>query len=164
MNLNAGRLWVLMLLALFISLVPTSAYACDAGTRLASASTGTTAPDVPARIPIAAKTDIGLSGRGLAPAAGTRIRPDGIPDGWRITSTKSRRGVLYRDPTNSGNSVRVMQGSPNSPFPNSQGPYVGWQRNGHPLDQYGNVLPSAKMQEAHIPLSDFRFLREVFGP
>lgn len=71
--------------------------------------------------------------------------------------------MLYRDPTNPGNSVQVMQGNPNSPFPNSQAPYVRWQRNGQPLDQFGNQLPSAKVPEAHIPLSDFRFLPEVFG-
>lgn len=112
----------------------------------------------------AAKTDIGLSGRGLLPNAGTRIRPSGISEGWRISGTKSPGGVLYRDPTNAGNSVRVMQGNPNSPFPNSQVPYVRWQRNGQPLDQYGDVLASAKVPEAHIPLSDFRFRPEVFGP
>ncbi|SMC33000.1 RHS repeat-associated core domain-containing protein [Janibacter indicus] len=112
----------------------------------------------------AAKADVGLSGRGLVPAAGTRIKPVGIPEGWRITGTKSSGGVLYRDPTNAGNSVRVMQGNPNSPFPNSQAPYVRWQRNGRPLDQYGNELPSAKVPEAHIPLSNFRFVPEVFGP
>jgi len=112
---------------------------------------------------VAAKTDVGLSTRGLSPAAGTRIRPAGIPDAWRVTGTKSPGGVLYRDPANAGDSVRVMQGNPNSPFPNSQGPYVRWQKNGQPLDQFGNQLPSAKVPEAHIPLSEFRFLPEVFG-
>lgn len=110
----------------------------------------------------AAKTDVGLSNRGIVPAAGTRIRPAGIPDGWRVTGTKSPGGVLYRDPTNVGNSVRVMQGNPNSPYPNSQAPYVRWQKNGHPLDRFGNQLPSAKVPEAHLPLKDFRFLAEVF--
>lgn len=34
----------------------------------------------------AAKTaDVGLSTRGLAPAAGTRVVPKGIPSGWRVT-------------------------------------------------------------------------------
>ncbi|MGL4745928.1 MAG: hypothetical protein ACRCXL_16280 [Dermatophilaceae bacterium] len=112
---------------------------------------------------VAAKADVGLSARGLVPATGTRIRPAGIPDGWRVTGTNSPGGVLYRDPTNAGNSVRVMQGNPNSPFPNSQAPYVRWQKNGQPLDQLGNQLPSAKVPEAHIPLNDFRFLPGVFG-
>lgn len=60
------------------------------------------------------------------------------------------------------NSVRVMQGNPNSPFPNLQGPYVRWQKNGQPLDQFGNQLPSAKVPKAHIRLSGFRFLPELF--
>lgn len=111
----------------------------------------------------AAKSDAGLSTRGLTAARETRVKPAGIPDGWRITGTKSPGGVLYRDPNNAGNSVRVMQGNPNSPFPNSQGPYVRWQKNGQPLDRFGNQLPSAKLPEAHIPLNDFKFLPEVFG-
>ncbi len=105
----------------------------------------------------------GFSPRGLFAAAGTRVRPSGIPEGWRVTGTKGPGGVLYSDPTNPGNAVRVMQGSPSSPFVNSRAPYVRWQRNGHPLDESGNVLPSAKVPEAHIPLSSFRFRSEVFG-
>ena len=68
--------------------------------------------------------DVGLSNRGLVPAAGTRVRPAGVPDEWRIVPTRGDGGVRYYDPTNPGNSVRVMQGNPNSPFPNSQAPYV----------------------------------------
>jgi hypothetical protein len=56
-----------------------------------------------------------------------------------------------------------MQGNPNSPYPNSQAPYVRWQRDGQPLDMYGNKLPSAKDPAAHIPLDDFTFLPWVFG-
>lgn len=115
-----------------------------------------------ARQGIGAADDIGLSGRGLVPAAGTRVRPAGIPDEWRIVPTRSGGGVRYYDPTNPGNSVRVMQGSPNSPFPNSQAPYVRWQRNGQPLDVNGNVLPTANSPDAHIPLGDFRFLPGIF--
>lgn len=37
-----------------------------------------------------------------------------------------------------------------------------WQRNGQPLDVNGNVLPSANVPEAHIPLSDLKFLPEAF--
>lgn len=108
--------------------------------------------------------DIGLSGRGLIPATGTRVRPAGVPDSWRIVPTRSGGGARHYDPQNPGNSVRVMQGSPSSPYPNSQAPYVRWQRNGHPLDVNGKILPSANVPEAHIPLGDFRFLPEVFGP
>jgi|GEM_PF-2224196 len=72
-------------------------------------------------------------------------------------------GVRYYDPSNPGNAVRVMQGSPTSPYPNSQVPYVRWQRNGAPLDVNGNVLSMANVPEAHIPLQDFTFLSEVFA-
>ena len=107
--------------------------------------------------------DVGLSARGVVPAAGTRVRPAGVPDEWRVVPTNSGGGVRYYDPTNPGNSVRVMQGSPTSPYPNSQAPYVRWQRNGAPLDANGNVLPTANVPAAHIPLQDFRFLPEVFA-
>jgi len=105
---------------------------------------------------------LGLSTRGLRPLPGTRVRPDGIPDNWRITGTDSPGGTRYYDPSNRGNSVRVTQGSPNSPYPNSQAPYVRWQQNGKPLDRFGNKLPSANDPAAHIPLDDFTFLPEIF--
>lgn len=114
--------------------------------------------------PTSAVDDVGLSNRGLVPAAGTRGRPAGVPDEWRIVPTRGDGGVRYYDPTNPGNSVRVMQGNPNSPFPNSQAPYLRWQRNGQPLDVNGNVLSTAQTPAAHIPLQDFVFRPEVFGP
>lgn len=99
---------------------------------------------------------------GLRPAAGTRVRPTGVPDTWRITGTKTAGGTRYYDPSNPGNSVRVMQGSPGSPYPTSQGPYVRWQQNGRPLDANGNVLPSANVPKAHIPLEQFNFRADLF--
>ena len=104
----------------------------------------------------AAKANVGLASRGRRPAPGTRVRPPGIPAGWRIRGTRSGGGTRYYDPSNPGNSVRVMQGSPTSPHPNSQVPYVRWQRNGKPLDINGHELPSANVPEAHIPLEKFR--------
>lgn len=109
-----------------------------------------------------AAEDVGLSARGLRPLPGTRARPEGIPDNWRITGTDSPGGTLYRDPSNPGNSVRVMRGNPNSPYPNSRAPYVRWQRNGQPLDMDGNKLPSKYDPAAHIPLEDFSFMPELF--
>lgn len=55
-----------------------------------------------------------------------------------------------------------MQGDANSPYPNSQAPYVRWQVNGQPLDAQGRVLPTARTQAAHIPLQDFRFIPGVY--
>lgn len=63
--------------------------------------------------------------------------------------------------SSAGNSVRAMPGNPNSPFPNSQRPYVRWQKNGQPLDQFGNQLPSAKVAKRPHP-ARFRSLPEVF--
>jgi hypothetical protein len=104
----------------------------------------------------------GLSTRGFRPPPGTRQIPEGIPEGWRIRSTHGEGGVWYYDPTNKGNAVRVMPGDPTSPFPNSQSPYVRWQRNGQPLDVNGNVVPTKYSPDAHIPLNDFRFNPDLF--
>ena len=93
----------------------------------------------------------------IGPVAPWQIRPAGIPDGWVAAPAKRGNGVNYYDPANPGNSVRVMAGNPNNPFPNSQQPYVRWQQNGHPLDANGNVLPTAHSSDAHIPLSGFVF-------
>jgi RHS repeat-associated protein len=109
-----------------------------------------------------AESGDGLSTRGVRPLPGTRVRPAGIPDNWRVSGTDSRGGTQYSDPSNAGNSVRVMQGNPNSPYLNSRAPYVRWQLNGHALDMYGNKLPSAKNPAAHIPLDDFTFLPWIF--
>jgi hypothetical protein len=80
----------------------------------------------------------------------------------RIRPTHGKGGVWLYDPTNKGNAVRVMPGDPNSPFPNSQAPYVRWQQNGQPLDVNGNVLSTKKSPDAHIPLPDFRFVPGLF--
>lgn len=48
----------------------------------------------------AAKADVGLSSRGLRPAPGTRVRPSGISEGWRIRGTKTAGGTRYYDPSN----------------------------------------------------------------
>lgn len=134
----------------------------QAGRRVDDVVSPARSPD-PGSLPQTAIDDIGLSDRGLVPAAGTRVRPPGLPHEWRIVGTRGNGGTRYYDPSNPGNSVRVMQGSPNSPFPNSQAPYVRWQRNGQPLDINGNPLPSANVPEAHIPLDQFRFLPEAHG-
>jgi hypothetical protein len=107
-------------------------------------------------------SDRGLATRGFRPPPGTRQIPEGIPEVWRMRSTQGEGGVWYYDPTNKGNAVRVMPGDPTSPFPNSQSPYVRWQRNGQPLDVNGNVLPTKYSPDAHIPLQDFRFNPDLF--
>lgn len=98
---------------------------------------------------------------GVKPAPGTRVRPEGIPDGWRIRPTREPGGTWYYDPKNKGNAVRVMQGQPGSPHPSSQNPYVRWQKNGAALDMNGNVVPK-NTPDAHIPLGTFKFDPKVF--
>lgn len=136
----------------------------DAGAPTSRPNVGESAKPVPISTSgVATKTaDVGLSTRGLVPGAGTRLVPEGIPGGWRISGTKTPGGVRYYDPANPGNSVRVMQGSPNSQYANSQSPYVRWQKNGQPLDVNGNKLDTANTPEAHIPLDQFQFLPELF--
>jgi hypothetical protein len=56
------------------------------------------------------------------------LRPADVPTTWTIKQSKKGQGVIFSDPMNPGNSVRVMPGDPKSPFPNSQVPYVRWQK------------------------------------
>ncbi len=121
-----------------------------------AANVGSKLERVAATAERAAKATVGLETRGLRPLPGTRQIPEGIPDSWRIRPTDSKGGTWYYDPANKGNAVRVMQGSPTSPYPNSQAPYVRWQQNGQALDVNGNIVPP-KTPDAHIPLQDFRF-------
>jgi RHS repeat-associated protein len=102
-----------------------------------------------------------LHQRGFQPPAGTRSVPEGLPEGWRIGTTRGEGGVHYYDAQNPGNSVRVMPGNPNSPYPNSQSPYVRWQKNGEALNASGNVV-RRDSPEAHIPLGSFRYNPSLF--
>ena len=104
----------------------------------------------------------GLEVRGLRPAPGTRIRPEGIPETWKIRPTESGGGVQYYNPANPNQNVRVMQGNPNSPYPNSQAPYVRQQNAGGTyLRQDGTPSPlpkgGSRDGDAHIPLDQFIF-------
>ena len=105
--------------------------------------------------------DPGLATRGFRPPANSRLRIPGIPKNWDVQGSKHDNGIWYTDPHNIHNSVRYMPGYPNSRHPNSQGPYVRWQRNGHWLDADGKVTtdPAA----AHIPIKKFKFKPEVFA-
>lgn len=107
-------------------------------------------------------TGIGLESRGLRPAPGTRVPPEGIPDSWKVRPTRGDGGVQYYNPANPNQNVRVMQGNPNSPHPNSQAPYVRQQNAGGTyLRQDGtpSPLPNGGLRDgdAHIPLDKFIF-------
>ena len=84
------------------------------------------------------------------------VRPEGVPAAWVEKPSKTGGGVRYVDPENPHNSVRVMPGDPNSPYPNSQQPYVRHLKDGQSLDVNGNPVPK-NTPEAHIPLEDFKW-------
>lgn len=94
--------------------------------------------------------------RGFRPPPGLRSRPPGVPQSWRVKPSKGQGGVIYSDPNNKHNSVRVMPGHPQHKYPNSRRPYVMWHRNGQSLDKNGKVVKKHS-PEAHIPLEDFRY-------
>ncbi len=97
----------------------------------------------------------GLVGRGINPKPGTRVRPEGIPENWRIGPSRSKGGIKFQDPKNPGNHVRVEQGKPNSQYPHSQGPYVRDVRNGPYRDNQSNVVPKHNAS-GHAPLDQYR--------
>ncbi len=110
---------------------------------------------------VGAAEAIGLETRGLIPAPGTRQIPEGIPDTWRIRATQGEGGVLYYNPKNPNENIRVMQGNPNSPYANSQGPYVRQQNSaGTYLREDGSPSPLPRGgrydPDAHIPLQRFK--------
>jgi RHS repeat-associated protein len=92
--------------------------------------------------------------QGTRPLPGTRTIPEGIPENWRIRSSKTPGGVKYYDPQNPGNQVRVEQGNPNSSYSHSQQPYVRELRNGQYHDVQGNVVPREDPR-GHIPLDQY---------
>jgi RHS repeat-associated protein len=94
---------------------------------------------------------------GFRPPLGTRVRPEGLPTNWRISPTEGEGGTHYYNPQKPNESVRVMPGNPNSPFPNSQKPYVRQtDSSGSYLDANGN-RGNPNSPETHIPLEEFHF-------
>ncbi|MEZ9187608.1 hypothetical protein AB4158_26220, partial [Vibrio splendidus] len=100
----------------------------------------------------------GLESRGIRPQLGTRVKPEGIPDNWRVRSSKSKGGVKYSDPTNPRKNVRVEQGVPDHPHANSKVPHVRDMRNGRYVDKNGNPVQGGRRDPAgHIPLDEYRY-------
>ena len=101
-----------------------------------------------------------LHKRGFRPALGTRVKPKGIPKNWRFRQSRGKGGFEYYNPKNRNESVKVMQGNPNSRYPNSQQPY-GRQRDasGTYYRADGTLSPEPRGGRsdgaAHIPLNQF---------
>ena len=103
----------------------------------------------------------GLESRGLRPAPGTRVIPEGIPGSWRIRGTQGEGGIQYYNPRNPNENIRIMQGDSASKFQNSQVPYARQQNAaGTYLRQDGTPSPSPRGgrfdPDAHIPLDQFK--------
>ena len=94
---------------------------------------------------------------GFRPPPGTRIRPEGVPTNWRIRPTEGEGGTMYINPNKPNETVRVMPGNPNSPYPNSRTPYVVQTDSaGRPLDANGKP-GERKSENTHVPLDKYKF-------
>ena len=88
-------------------------------------------------------------------------KPDRVPPDWITKPTKKNDGTEYINPENDNDRIRVMQGNPNSPYPEQQVPYVRDQKGGF-RDVNGNPIRGpdpGRTPDAHIPYDQFRFRR-----
>ena len=85
----------------------------------------------------------------------TNATVGGIPNDWIQKPSDKGGGVVYQDPNNPHNSIRIMPGNPNSPNPAQQNPYVIYRYNGISYDANGFPLPNGNLPNSHIPLNLF---------
>jgi RHS repeat-associated protein len=88
-----------------------------------------------------------------------QARPPNIPSTWRKEAADKstdplKHGFEYVDSGNSHRRVRVMPGNPDSPFPNSQDPYVRVRVDGKFRDINGNPVADDSAA-SHIPYDEF---------
>lgn len=81
-------------------------------------------------------------------------RPKKVPANWEASITKKSGGIIYKNPKNKNEFVRVMPGKPESPHPTQQHPYVIHIKNGLAIDEKGGKVNTDSV-EAHIPLAVF---------
>ena len=77
------------------------------------------------------------------------------PKGWNTMPSKKNGGVIYTDPNNPHNNIRVMPGDPKSPNPAQRVPHVIFKKNERCYDVNGHILNSGDITEAHISLKDY---------
>ena len=77
------------------------------------------------------------------------------PRGFVSKVSKKGGGIVFHDPANTHNSLRIMPGNPNSPNVAQQNPYVIFKKNGVTYDVNGSPLLNASDPAAHIPLKKF---------
>lgn len=98
----------------------------------------------------------------LLPGGGRLERPLGIPRDWQVMMSKKGGGVIYINPNNPGDQVRVMPGDPSSPYPHRQRPYVVDQNWGAFVSRDGQSIGGARPgrePDAHIPYDVYFFWR-----
>jgi hypothetical protein len=88
-------------------------------------------------------------------------RPEGVPKDWVREPAKKGEGVKYVHPSNKHSYIRIQKAKPSSSNKGQQVNNVRWQKNGHSLDKYGNVVPAQSLQ-SHIPVEKFKFKPELF--
>lgn len=86
-------------------------------------------------------------------------RPKGIPKEWIAEAVKKGEGVIYKDPRNPRNYVKIQKARPDSPMPGQQYDNVRWMRNGNSIDAKGMIV-DRQSKESHIPLKKFKFIME----
>lgn len=103
-----------------------------------------------------------MSGGVDLPGGGRLERPLGIPKEWRMKMSDKSGGVIYINPNNTGDRVRVMPGNPSSPYPNKQRPYVIDQNWGAYVNREGRRIEGEnprKHPDTHIPYDIYLFWR-----
>ncbi len=87
----------------------------------------------------------------------------GIPTDWNAAPAGrggGNTGVVYSNPNDPTDTVRIMPGNPLSSQPGQQNPYVVDQRGkGNYLTQSGTRSSTRASEETHIPLEKYRFDR-----
>ncbi|QCE34631.1 hypothetical protein FAI40_04315 [Acetobacteraceae bacterium] len=76
---------------------------------------------------------------------------------------KDDAGVIWYEPNNTNNHVRVMEGHPKMPQSYRRKPYTKRNQNGTYRDKDGNPVKQSSA-EAHIPYEEFNYDRTTKTP
>lgn len=102
------------------------------------------------------------SGGSALPGGGRLERPLGIPKDWRVIMSDKGGGVIYINPNNTSDQIRVMPGDPSSPYPHRQRSYVVDQNWGAFVSRDGQRIGGSRPghePDAHIPYDVYFFWR-----
>ena len=102
------------------------------------------------------------SGSGELPGGGRLERPLGIPRDWRVVLSNKGGGVIYINPNNPNDRIRVMPGIADSPHSNQRRPYVVDQNWGAYVNRDGRPVGGSdpkRHPDVHIPYDVYFFWR-----